>query len=144
MLQPDGKILVAGRSFDDGYESALLLRLNADGSVDASFERTDTAGPSVVTTISAVALQPDGKVLIGGNFSSIKGTNRNGIARLNADGTLDSTFHPGAGVSGSYEPAVLAIHVQPDGRIMIGGSFSRFDGTATQSLRPPESRWQSG
>ena len=46
----------------------------------------------------SVAVQPDGKVLIGGDFTTVNGTNRNGIARLNADGSLDSSFNPGTGV----------------------------------------------
>lgn len=135
-VQPDGKTIVAGTAqYDDlQYHAALLLRFNADGSVDSSFLRSETAGPSVITFISALVLQPDGKVLIGGNFTEIQGSSRNGIARLNADGTLDTTFDPGSGVGDSYDPAVFAIQLQPDGRILIGGSFAAFNGIARNNI----------
>ena len=73
-------------------------------------------------------MQPDGKVLIGGSFTSVNGTNRNRIARLNADGSLDSSFNPGTGANG----AVRAIVVQPDGNVLIGGNFTTVNGV----LRP--------
>jgi uncharacterized delta-60 repeat protein len=150
LLQPDEKIIVTGGSLYTGYYGGLLVRLNSNGSLDTSFERTDVLGPSSISVISAAALQSDGKVLIGGNFGSIQGAGRSGIARLNSDGTLDSTFDPGLGVGGANDPAVLAIKVQPDGRILIGGSFSSFNGAACNRftrLNPDGSRdgsWAAG
>ena len=63
-----------------------IARLNADGSLDTSFD------PVVDSTVSAVFLQPDGKILIGGAFGTVDGVTRGQIARLNADGTLDESF----------------------------------------------------
>ncbi|MBK7392594.1 MAG: delta-60 repeat domain-containing protein [Chloracidobacterium sp.] len=62
-------------------------------------------------------MQPDGKILIGGIFTSILGTARNNIARLNTDGTLDTAFNPNA------NGGVFAIALQPDGKIVVGGEF---------------------
>jgi len=82
-------------------------------------------------------LQPDGKILIGGSFTKVNGTSRNGIARLNSGGTLDTTFNPGTGISvasTSNVPIVYAIARQADGKIVIGGIFSYFNGTARYGI----------
>jgi hypothetical protein len=65
-------------------------------------------------------------VLIGGSFTSINGTNRNGIARLNINGSLDSSFNPGTGADG----LVRSILLQPDGKVLIGGNFTAVNGEA--------------
>ena len=62
-------------------------------------------------------MQPDGKILIGGSFSTVLGVTRNNIARLNTDGTLDTAFNPNA------NGAVYSIAVQADGKILVGGNF---------------------
>src|SRR5215475_406546 len=82
----------------------------AAGDVDLSFD----AGSGVSGSVAAIALQPDGKVIIGG-VRMVKGLVCAGIARLNADGSGDSTFPTGIGGSG---PIVL----QPDGKILVGGN----------------------
>ncbi len=82
-------------------------------------------------------MQADGKILIGGFFSTVLGVTRNNIARLNTDGTLDTDFNPNAN---GY---VLAIAVQADGKILVGGSFSgpnSISGEYAQPDRPAESR----
>jgi hypothetical protein len=71
-----------------------------------------------------VAVQNDGKVVIGGGFSHVNGTNRVGVARLNTDGSLDLAFNPGTGADN-----VDCVASQPDGRTLIGGEFTRFNGT---------------
>ena len=81
---------------------------------------TDGFNPDVNGRIFALAVQADGKVLIGGNFTQINGTGRNFIARLNADGSLDTGFNPGTGANGD----VTAVAVQPDGKVLIGGAFT--------------------
>jgi uncharacterized delta-60 repeat protein len=74
-------------------------------------------------TLYALALQPDGRILAGGLFYSMKGMNRNGIARLNEDGSPDPSFDPGTGAF-----SIHAIVLQPDGRILIGGYFELYNG----------------
>ncbi len=123
-LQPDGKILIGG-DFDsyNGTTRTGIARLNADGSLDATFN--PGSGTSGAVTVQRLALQPDGKILIGGYFESYNGTGRNHIARLNADGSLDAGFNHGTGAN----LTVLSLALQPDGKILIGGSFTGYNGT---------------
>ncbi|MEQ1861332.1 MAG: delta-60 repeat domain-containing protein [Chthoniobacteraceae bacterium] len=104
-----------------GGAGSTLTRVNPDGSIDAGFSAS-TAG-----FVSCIAVLPDGKVLIGGNFTSVNGTARNGgIARLNADGTLDPGFNAGSGADNS----ITSLLVQADGKIVVAGYFTTFNNTA--------------
>jgi uncharacterized delta-60 repeat protein len=117
---PDGKLLVGG-SFSFALNSVTysgLIRLNEDGSLDDTF--AVAAG-----SVQAIAVLPDGKILVGGSFTQISGYNANQLARLYADGTLDISFQTGTGFDGG----VLALAVQPDGKILAGGFFNSFNGT---------------
>src|SRR6476661_9722 len=79
----------------------------------------DEFNPNADGPIHAIAIQPDGKILIGGDFTSAGGANRLSLARLNPDGSMDSTFNPGAGVGGDKVTSfarVWALAVQPDGK----------------------------
>jgi len=120
-LQPDGKVIIGGgfTTVNDTARSG-IARLNADGSLDSSFN----PGTGVNGTVYSVASQPDGKVLMGGSFTSVNGTNRPNIARLNAEGSLDSSFNPGTGPNAK----VSSIALQPNGKVLIGGDFSTVNG----------------
>jgi len=121
-VQPDGKILIGG-SFPtfNGVPRSRIARLNADGSLDATFN----PGSGFNNTVLSIVVQPDGKILVGGAFTQYNGAPVGIIVRLNADGSLDSTFNTGAAsANGSVESIVL----QPDGRILVGGQFSFFNG----------------
>jgi len=126
-LQADGKIIIGGwfTSYN-GTPINHIARLNADGSLDATFN-PGTGADSMVTT---TALQADGKIIIGGYFTSYNGTTRNGIARLNADGSLDATFNPGTGA----DSMVTTTALQADGKIIIGGEFIYYNGTARNRI----------
>ncbi|HQO03178.1 MAG TPA: InlB B-repeat-containing protein [Spirochaetota bacterium] len=118
-VQGDGKILIGGAfSTYNGTARNHIARLNADGSLDTSFD----PGIGADSSINSIALQGDGKILIGGDFTSYNGMARNRIARLNADGSLDTSFNPNAGASNS----IYSVAVQGDGKILIGGSFMRY------------------
>jgi uncharacterized delta-60 repeat protein len=119
--QPDGKVLAAGGYFYsyNGTPLPSIVRLNTDGSRDSSFS-VSFSNPGYA---QAVALQPDGKILIGGTFSTVNGVSRTGIARLNPDGTLDTTFNAVLNIA-----FVQKILVEANGRITIGGSFSSVNG----------------
>jgi uncharacterized delta-60 repeat protein len=131
-LQPDGKVIVGG--YDGG-----LFRLNADGSWDAGFDPGSGVGGGG-TSVNDCILQPDGKIIIGGEFTSYNGTARNRIARLNADGSLDTGFDPGsgAGFSGTSSlgtsPEIHTCVLQPDGKIIIGGDFTSYNGYARKHI----------
>ena len=123
LVQPDGKILVAGDfttvSPNGGAEVIRnrIARFNPDGTLDQAFN------PDANNTILAIALQPDGKILVGGWFTSIGGQARNRIARLNPDGSADS-FNPNP----TPDHFVRLIVVQPDGKILVAGEFTNIGG----------------
>jgi uncharacterized delta-60 repeat protein len=96
----------------------------APGDVDTTFVANANSG----SYVRAVAVQPDGKILVGGNFTSIGGTAHNGLARLNADSSLDLGFNPD--VTG----IVNAVLVLDDGQLVIAGSFTAVGGTARANL----------
>ncbi|MEZ4756379.1 MAG: delta-60 repeat domain-containing protein [Flavobacteriales bacterium] len=131
-VQPDGKILVGGQFNEfDGVTANMIVRLNPDGSVDSGFD-TGTGADWIVLSIKP---QSDGKILVGGNFLEFDGVPRSGIARLNADGSLDTSFDPGTGLgSTSGATGISAFLIQSDGRILIGGSFTSYDGVPRNSI----------
>ncbi|MGC8744337.1 MAG: Calx-beta domain-containing protein [Verrucomicrobiia bacterium] len=121
------QIIVAGNfaSFNR-YTRNRIARLNPDGSVDETFD--PGLGPNA--TVYAVAVQPDGKILIAGQFTTVCGAPRASIARLNSDGTLDLTFDPDNGANG----AVRSISLLDDGRIIIAGDFTQFNGNSYNGI----------
>ena len=125
VVQPDGKVLVGGTfTLIGGGGSGStarnnIARLNPDGSVDALFD------PNASGMVRAIALQPDGKILVGGSFTQIGGAARSRIARLNANGTLDPGFDPGA------NGVISGFAVQPDGKIVVVGYFTTLGGGGT-------------
>ncbi len=115
-LQPDGKIIVAGQfATVAGAPYKGIARLNANGVLDASFSSGEGVGEDYV---NSVVLQPDGKVLVGGNFTALAGQPRNNAGRLNADGSIDASFNP------NINGEVRVIALQPDGKILMGGTFT--------------------
>ena len=124
LVLPDGKLIVAGsiRMPDPGGvgTSLHLEKLNADGTIDPTFDiNAGFTGRNGYT--SSLALQPDGKILVGGRFDSCDGNNSKSLARLHPDGSYDNTF-----TSPIYDtnPVVNDILVRPNGNILIGGNFS--------------------
>jgi uncharacterized delta-60 repeat protein len=118
-VQADGKILTGGQFSTLAPNGGLVVtrnniaRLETDGRLDRTLNLN-----FVGTFALATAVQPDGKILIGGIFSTVLGVTRNNIARLNTDGTLDNAFDPNA------NDDVSSIAVQPDGKILLGGDFT--------------------
>lgn len=121
-IQPDGKVLVGGDfSSFNGQPRGCLVRLNADGSEDTGFS---LGAAGFIGACTALALQADGKVLVGGNMALLNGASCDRLVRLNANGTLDATFDQGTGPNGQ----VHSILVQPDGKVLIGGAFTQVNG----------------
>lgn len=129
LVLSDGKIIITGSfSSYSGVTRQRVARLNADGSIDTTFGTASGAD----SRVQQATLQADGKILIGGYFTQYGGVSRAHIARLNADGSLDTTFNPGTGVTGSGE-YVYAITVEPDGNILVGGSFTAINGVSVST-----------
>jgi len=127
-LQGDGKIIIGGEfTTVNNVPHTRIARLNADGSVDNTFL---PSGSGASDTVYAVAVQTDGKILLGGLFLTVNGTSQSSIARLNSDGSIDQTFVP---VSGA-DSAVFALALQNDGAILAGGAFSTYDGVSRASI----------
>jgi uncharacterized delta-60 repeat protein len=124
--QADGRIIVGGRFIlANGVLRNGLARFNADGTLDASYSPLPSG---VSPSIESIALQPDGKAIVFGDFSGISGVTRSGSARLNADGSLDASFLREANVSPSE------FIFQPDGKILLAGTFSSIGGQPRQGL----------
>lgn len=117
----DGTVFIAGDFIlVDGYLRSGVAKLNANGGVDLGFRGgIGTDGP-----VKAMVMQPDGKVVIGGAFTSFDATNRTRVARLNANGSLDTTFGAGVGP----DDVVAALALQLDGKILLGGTFGNVAG----------------
>jgi uncharacterized delta-60 repeat protein len=126
-LLPDGKIL---------YADAQLKRLNPNGSADETFTSILPEYPDFSNKrIAEITVQPNGKILIGGTFLKLNGENHNSIARLNRNGTLDSSFRTQVPRWRSRDAEVLSISMQTDGKILFGGFF----GVVTECC---EHRWR--
>ena len=152
IIQPDGKIVIGGAfSAVAGQSRNLIARLNADGSLDSSFdpglgfEQKLVEGDPLPPYVFWTALQPDGKILATGSFAKFNGQTAHAMARLNPDGSLDSTFQMGAG----FDSWGRSVRVLPNNEILFTGwmtSYNGFscnrmvmmnpDGTPDSSFRP--------
>jgi uncharacterized delta-60 repeat protein len=118
-IQSDQKMVIGS--------STCFKRLNANGSLDASFN----VGVGFNGWVETISIQSDSKLIVGGSFSMYKGDTAHDIVRLNIDGDIDSTFNAGAGtVGGSIESSAL----QNDGKIVLGGSFYSVNGTPCNGI----------
>jgi uncharacterized delta-60 repeat protein len=126
-VQPDGRIVVGG-SFSNISVGGVsvprrgIARLNADGSIDPGFN-PGIDDDSEEWRVQAVALQADGRILVGGAFFSLGGASRDNLARLESSGAIDPTFTTGVGSDSESSVVVTTITLQPDGRILVGGRF---------------------
>ncbi|HLP78441.1 MAG TPA: delta-60 repeat domain-containing protein, partial [Candidatus Paceibacterota bacterium] len=104
------------------------IALTAVGLASAQTPLPDSFNPGITGEVYAIAVQPDGKVLLGGSFTSLNGQPRTNLARLNGDGTLDSGFDP------KPNGKINTLVVQADGRILAGGSFQEVAGRLCNNL----------
>lgn len=147
-IAPDGKILVGG--FFTHFNGQLrqgLVRLLPDGTVDSSLAPitltspvNPTNGPGVCGVLAPPLVDADGKIIIGGDFVGVNGVSRPGVARLNSDGSLDTTFVP-SGVtpftflSNTQPVPINDLGMQSSGKIIIGGRFVVGSSTRVPLLR---------
>jgi uncharacterized delta-60 repeat protein len=125
-FQSDGKILVGGLfTTFNGIFASRIVRLNSDGTLDTAFNANIAVGPS--GDVNALAIQSDGKILVGGNFTTWNGNSVGRIVRLNSDGTQDTAFSASTGSAANS--TVNAFAIQSDGKIVVGGAFTTWNGT---------------
>lgn len=134
--QPDGKILMGGNlATVNGTATPKLVRLNLDGTLDNTFSLV-VANGAVTSEPRRLIVQPDGKILVGGNVQvRLNGSTVNvPLARLNADGTLDSAFtQKVSALLGSVTFADIAL--QTDGRIVGVGTFTLSSPSVVNAVR---------
>lgn len=118
LIQPDDKLVVGGAfTFAGGALRNRAARFYEDGSLDVDF--APMGDENVNQEVMALALQPDGKVIVGGTFTTFDGEERLRLARFGPDGRLDTSFAP------RFDGDVRAIAVQPDGKIIVAGGFTQ-------------------
>lgn len=119
-VQPDGKIVAAGGTYVGSDPELLIARYNSDGSLDTSFGSGGTVVAPITdsgSAVSTLALQPDGKIVVGG----LSGNNVSFIARYNGNGSLDTSFGSGGIVTPAYN-GLTSLALQPDGKIVATGA----------------------
>ncbi len=126
-LQSDSRILVAGTThFDATASPTNILRLRTDGTIDETFPSTRLGGTELFPgftnppSINALVVLQDDKMLVGGSFGSVNGTLRTNLARLNADGSMDTTFNAG------FSDTVLSVLPIAGGKMLVGGNFKKY------------------
>ncbi|HYF36326.1 MAG TPA: delta-60 repeat domain-containing protein, partial [Prosthecobacter sp.] len=134
-VQGDGKILIGGVFTSvNGSDATSLARLNADGTLDSTFNLGaglfdgDPATGGAVGAVNAIAVQPDGKVLVAGRFTLVNGQAVPYLGRLNTDGSVDTTFNSGVGVCLMCDPPhIRQLRLQSNGMVLVAGVFNRVD-----------------
>lgn len=129
-IQTDGKILVGGDFiFYNGDLAPKFCRLNTDGTADMAFAN-NLSGGGFNAKVLAIEVMPDGKIIVGGSFTNVLTQSYNKIACLNADGTLNTSFTIGSGISGE----VYTIKATPQNKILVGGSFNFYNDISENSI----------
>ena len=133
VTQSDGKLLIGGNftTYSGSVNAGNLVRLNTNGTRDTTFN-VGTAGFN--STVNDIKIQPDGKIVAVGAFTTYSGSTRNRIVRLNTDGTYDTTFNAGTGLNNTAN----CVAIQSDGKILVGGAtITQYSGSliGTGSLR---------
>ncbi len=124
-IDSNNELLVVGDF--TGY----VKRINSDGTLDAFV----LSGSGLDATVTAIAVQSDDKIIVGGQFETFNTvTDRDKIARINTDGSLDTGFDPGTGFNpGSFAP-INDIEIQGDGKVLVGGQFTSYNGVSNNYL----------
>jgi uncharacterized delta-60 repeat protein len=136
-IQSDGKVVLLGNfTTFNGVTANNIIRLNSDGTRDASFNANTGSGFN--NSVNSMAIQSDGKIIVGGNFTTFNGVTVNGIVRLNSDGTRDTAFTTNTGTGFSYYSSTFSllfgIAIQSDGKIVIVGFFTEFNGATVNYI----------
>ena len=136
----DGKLVVGGlfTAFNNiSHQHIVRLTDNAnilgipDGTIDAKFDPNLAFDSNVLTLaeqLDPATGRPNGQYLVGGLFNNVNSTPATKLARINNDGSVDTTFHP------AIDQRVNIVVAQPDGKMLIGGDFTTVDGVAQSHL----------
>lgn len=137
VLQPDGKIIIVGAfaSFHGVIRKNNIVRLNSNGTLDATFQ-TNKASLTSDRVIKDAVVEPSGKIIIGGEFTTYNRASVNKLVRLNANGTVDATFSPGDGPThaNNYPGTVFDLNRQADGKVIVSGSFSHYNNISATNI----------
>lgn len=121
-IQSDNKILVGG-TFDnyDGNSTTNIVRINPDGTFDPSF----STGAGFDAQVVSIKVQNDNKILVAGSFSMYDSNSKPYLVRLNADGSIDSSFN----TTNNFDNGINSLVIQSNGKIIVGGSFNNYGST---------------
>jgi uncharacterized delta-60 repeat protein len=125
-VQLDGKVIIGGHRISLGVRKSFLTRLNADGSLDTTFQSRE----HLDQTVTAFVLLPNGKIVIAEVSSTASIPPQSNVLRLNPDGSVDPTFDAGTGANGQVNAMLLL----STGRILVGGIFTSFNGQPRGNL----------
>ena len=133
VIQADGKIVIGGRfSAVNGIARNNIARLNGDGTLDRAFAEQLAQG--VNGQVNALAIQPEGGIIVGGTFTQAGQVETLNLARYDAEGSVDQTFGGADVAESGANGSVYALAVQPDGKIVVGGNFSTVFGQPRRSI----------
>jgi uncharacterized delta-60 repeat protein len=123
----DGSVILGGRflAFNHSMVNG-MVKLNPDGTVNNSFN----VGSGFNNVVNTIVLQNDGKIIVAGDFTSVNGLSYSRIARLNPNGSVDTSFRTITGFDG----VIYCLKLQPNGKILVGGLFSNYDGFASSCV----------
>ncbi len=132
LLQSDNKIIAGGQftSFNSNTRNR-LVRLNYDGTEDTAFYTNLGTGVDN-SFIQTMALESNGQILIGGDFTSFNSVTRNKLFKLNTDGTEDTTFYTNLGTG--FNANVRSLLIQSNEQILAGGDFTTFNSNTRNNL----------
>ena len=126
-IQPDNKILIAGGFISGSNGSGFFTKIKPNGDLDTTFIDDLSAYDGPSSTVNSIAAQSDGKLVIGGAFTSYLSNYQGRIVRVNADGTRDGTFTS----INDFDAQVYTILTLPATKSLVGGIFSSHAGTAS-------------
>jgi len=126
--QSDGKIIAGGDFTATGYFQQYISKRNSELNPDTTFTGFNGGVPN--SNVYAFASQSDGKIIIGGLFTTYSGSASNRLARINTDGTRDASFNVG---TQGFNGDVYDIKVQSDNKILVGGAFTSYSGSSAQN-----------
>jgi uncharacterized delta-60 repeat protein len=129
-VSPGNFIIVGSFTSFNGQTAGGVIKISETGIADTTF--LSNAGTAANGHVSSVAIQPDGKIVLGGFFTTFNGVSANRIVRLNSDGTVDAEF---SNVIGSgFNNSVRSVAIQSNGKIIVCGGFSTFQGITNQRM----------